>query len=72
MMIILNPSSVGATSYYISLPPSQKLAREAGAFSSNALEDVEPTELLVEINRDKENDSRMSLLWSLVNLPILL
>jgi len=78
-MIILNPSSLGATSYCISLSPqkkslprSQKLAREAGALPSNTLEDVAPTELLVEINRDKENDSKMSLLWSLVNLPILL
>ncbi|MDZ4750884.1 MAG: hypothetical protein SGI87_04635, partial [Flavobacteriales bacterium] len=53
----------------ISLPRSQKLAREAGALSSNALADLAPTELLVEIHSDKENDSRKWLLWSLVITP---
>ncbi|MDZ4750073.1 MAG: hypothetical protein SGI87_00560, partial [Flavobacteriales bacterium] len=71
VVIILNPSSLGATSYYISLSRSQKLAREAGALPSNTLEDVAPTELLVEIHTEKENDRRMSLLWILVILPIL-
>ena len=70
VVIILNPSSLGATSYYLSLSRSQKLAREAGALPSNTLEDVAPTELLVEIHTEKENDRRMLLLWSLVILPI--
>ena len=36
-----------------SLPRSQKLAREAGPLPSNTLEDVAPTELLVEIHTKK-------------------
>ena len=69
--LFLNPSSVGAISYYVS-PALPKVRSRSGRLSSNALEDVAPTELIVEIDRDKENDSRVSLLWSLVNLPILL